>query len=183
MLLEWIRQWWAGSVERLSPIERLLRAYRLLPDEAFTIEGLLYTRSDVENWLERTEYEVLVIALGSIGDHYESERASLPGEFWEELRQAAREPGYSETLADYLPGAQLQPSAQARFIVADAAGDFVAMRDSGRTPVEIGAAAVRLGASKIDAVRLLRGLFGVDLRQVVSIYSEVEAAVRAKRVY
>ncbi|NNB89061.1 hypothetical protein HPC50_38385 [Corallococcus exiguus] len=174
----------------MSPIERLKCASRLLPEEAFLIEGLHYTRSEVEKWLELQEYEVLVIVLGSIGDHYESERASLPGEYWEELRQAAQELGYSEILAAYLSGSQPQADSgvvsglvgQGRFIVADEAGDYVAMRDSGRTPVEIGAEAVRLGASRIDAVRLLRGLFGFDLRRAMSVYSEVEAAVRDKRV-
>lgn len=181
MFLERLRRWWSGRVKIVLPIERLERASRLLPDAAFETEGLRYTRSDVETWLNMQEYEVLVIALGSIGDHCETELAPLPSEYWDELRQAARELGYSEILADYLPGAQPQPSAQARFIVADEAGDFVAMRDSGRTPVEIGVEAVRLGACKINAVRLLRGLFGFDLRQAVSIYSEVETIVRDER--
>ncbi|MHA7632471.1 hypothetical protein [Corallococcus sp. M7] len=181
MFLEKLWRWWLEGGATL-PIDRLKRASRLLPEEAFMIDGLHYTRSDVERWLELQEEEILISVLGGLGDHYESERAPLPGEFWEELRQAARELGFSEILADYLPGAQLPPSNQARFIAADEAGDFVAMRDSGRTPVEIGAAAIRLGGSKIDVVRLLRGLFGFELGRAVSIYSEAEAAARDQRV-
>ncbi|MCY1045337.1 hypothetical protein OV208_28735 [Corallococcus sp. bb12-1] len=168
--------------DEMAPIARMRRALLLLPPDAFSLEGMFHTRADVEKWLEMNEFEILLSVLGGIGDQYESDRERLPASFWSELQLAAEEVGLTEVLRaerTHLAPETVDSSCvrQAGFLAAVEAGRFTAMKEAGQPPVEIGVEAIRAGASDVDAVRLLRGLFGFELERAVSIHREAQGLV------
>ncbi len=53
---------------------------------------------------------------------------------------------------------------------------YLAMRDGGATAAEVHAAAVSDGVDRIEVIRLLREVFGLDLRQAKEAIARAEGA-------
>lgn len=181
-LLKRLGQWWMDH-----PTQHLRSAYALLPDGAFTLEGMHYTRAGLEELLDMSELQLLLGSLAGIGDEYEDQcQRPLPSEFWSHLHVAAEQMECMEELKPYMRDGQrvrglyLPPEQQrsARFLQTVESGRFHEMRKAGRPPVEIGVAAIEAGGGKVDTVRLLRELFGLELARAVVVFSEAQQLAR-----
>lgn len=85
------------------PKQRLRSAYELMPEGAFHLEGMHYTRADIEEWLDMGELTILLGVLAGIGDEYEDQQQRpLPDAFWQHLHAAAEKMERMEDLAPFL---------------------------------------------------------------------------------
>lgn len=102
-----------GLLKRLGmwlaehPKQSLRRAYALLPDGAFQLDGMHYTRADVEELLDQGELQILTGVLAGLGDEFEDQyRHWLPAEFWQHLQAAAEKMECTDELKPYMQNGQ-----------------------------------------------------------------------------
>lgn len=89
------------------PKHGLRRAYALLPEEAFKLEGMHYTRADVEEFFDQMELQILAGVLAGLGDEFEDQyRRFLPAEFWQHLQAAAEKMECTDELKPYMKDGQ-----------------------------------------------------------------------------
>lgn len=72
------------------------------------MEGMLYSRLDLQGWLAGNEYEALIGAAAGIADEYEAQHGTLPEPFWSDLQAAAEQMGEAGLLAPFVEGGTAQ---------------------------------------------------------------------------
>ncbi|MGC4119111.1 MAG: hypothetical protein QM765_32005 [Myxococcales bacterium] len=156
------------SIER----QALLKVLGALPEAAFSsLEENPTTRLDLELSIEHGDITALA-ALCYSAWLAEEKGQQLEEEHWRTLAHLADQADERETIEAYWPRWLEQPwpfVPHRRSVLLDD-GVYAAMKEQGRSIIEVAQALRDAGASEAIAVRILCALFGLTLQDAITLF-------------
>lgn len=148
--------------------QELLKILAALPAASFpSLEENPTTRLDLELSIlhgDRTALAALVYSAWLA----EERAQKVDDEHWQRLAQLADRAGERESMESFWPHRLVRPWAFSSVPLDTRV--FTAMKEQGRSTLEVVQALRDAGAGEVDAVHILRSLFGMELRDALTLF-------------